>query len=202
MHNNITRANQILDEASELGEKYLNTYKINVNQAFELFRNNDLQKLDFYYNYCEIILKHFNIKTDVSEQIKAFVSNYISSHFNTKSTQDKIGVLIAVSDLNTDNRYVCLPRSTLKKGHSFLYPILDVYRYNRVNLFESEPIEGFATYIFKELSIMGPISGGTHRTVGMCESYLLIKEKCFKSEFNLIHNRQLPHPKGVRLEDF
>lgn len=155
-----------------------------ITDTIDLFNTHSPETIPYYSTWADIFIEHFGLQAARSiEGIDDFIFYYMNKLVEDGSSR---GVLketaIAVKELSKENTYVVLPRSDHHKTLSTSIPLEDLYRNNHDVIFNTSPIEPFVRYNFKEFSILGPDSGGTHRTIGMCLSYGLIKERQFMSQ--------------------
>lgn len=154
-----------------------------IQDAIAVFNAHNPEVITCYPTWSDTFMQHFGLEAARSiEGIDDFISYYMHKLVEDGSSG---GVLtktaIAVRELSKENTYVVLPRSDHPKTLSTSIPLKDLYRNNMDVIFNTSPIEPFVRYDFREFSILGPESGGTHRTMGLCLSYGLIKERRFMS---------------------
>ena len=154
-----------------------------IKDAVAVFNAHNPEFIPYYSKWSDIFIQHFGLQAARSiEGIDDFISFYMYELVkNGGSGGEPTRTAIAVRELSKENTYVVLPRGDHHKTLSTSIPLKDLYRNNFEVIFNTSPIEPFVRYDFKEFSILGPSGGGTHRTMGLCLSYGLIKERTFMS---------------------
>lgn len=154
-----------------------------IKDAIDVFGAHNPEFITYYSKWSDIFMQHFGLQAARTiEGIDDFISFYMYALVkNGSKGGEPARTAIAVRELSKENTYVALPRGDHHKTLSTSIPLKDLYRNNFEVIFHSSPIESFVRYDFKEFSILGPSGGGTHRTIGLCLSYGLIKERTFMS---------------------
>lgn len=172
-----TIAIQIYEKYNDLKNKQ---GYISVRDAIELYESYHYHRLKYFTDIASVFKHHFNfssIKHNIVG-LDALIQEYMSSSISYECKNITNGPL-EISLLNNQNVYVKLPRDDFCKPDSMFYLIKDFVS-NLKLLSENHGYEDFYIYNFGIFKIIGPQSGGTHRTLGLCLAFELLEDQYLK----------------------
>lgn len=169
-----TIAIQIYEKYNDLKNKQ---GYISVPHAIQLYESYHHHRLEYFTDIASIFKHHFKLSSIKHNIVglDALIQKYMSSSINYECKNITNGAL-EISLLNNQNIYVELPRDDFCKPDSMFYLIKDFVS-NLKLLSEHHLYEDFFIYDFGVFKIIGPLSGGTHRTLGLCLAYELLEDQ-------------------------
>lgn len=148
---------------------------LDVDDALALFGAYGIEQLDYYVSFAEIFLRHFGLSVNKNiTGLKSCIADYMIAQIDYDNASVTSGPL-DVNDMAKPNTYVSLPRADICKAKSCFYPLIDIYEAGRTCIAEKHYIEDFKRISFVEFDVIKPDGGATHRTLGICLAYGLLK---------------------------
>jgi len=177
-----------------------NKYFKSVKNAEKLIKKYSPKSKDYYFSLSSIFKNYFKIDSLKIED--NFIEEYLYSCLN-RSDKRIIYNNFNISIFEDENIFIQLARENLanRKGVAVLYPLLNLKDENNLDInipidlrfSQGEEYRIYDFYYFKKL-ITG--AGGTHRTVGICNSIGLLQDCSIKMDYitfydNAISKKQI-----------
>ncbi len=168
---------QIYEKYNDLKDKQ---GYISVPDAIQLYESYHHHRLEYFTDIASVFKHHFKLSSIKHNIVglDALIQEYMSLSINYECKNIIKGPL-EISLLNNQNVYVKLPRDDFCKPDSMFYLIKDFVS-NLKLLSENYLYEDFYIYNFGVFKIIGPQSGGTHRTLGLCLAFELLEDQYLK----------------------